>query len=657
MIDTNQQHPEGKEQVDYQAALDYILSFADYERMPRSALVFDLRRMELLLERLGNPQEAARSIHVAGTKGKGSTVAMIASILTCAGYRTGLYASPHLLSFTERIQVDGKPIAEDAFARLVELIKPEVEAVNEFGAFGELTTFEILTALAFAYFKEREADYQVLEVGLGGRLDATNVVKPEVCVITSVSFDHVDVLGDTLSQIATEKAGIIKPGSIVLCSPQSPEAMEVVERVCRERGVRLVRVGSDVTWQQKVFSPEGQSFQLKGITGEYDLYMGVFDGDSSLGFDDFENNSNKFFLYNNTSPTIDDITLGRSVVNTYGNDSSRLSIIFSDPDGESMGNFTVNLTLRDPDGDIFILVDGENEGPNASMPYLSPVDDRSYVFTYDIDPDASFTEGRYQLAFSVRDHWGGTDQIAGGENDLNLTFFYNCIPSPPSKIWPNSTGDTLPLISWWGALDQETPYEELEYSIRIGTTGVDDNVLPWHDTGHSTTYQVTEELGVGVYHIQVRCNDGDFYSDIFSSVMTITSGGNRPPGVPGAINPLYTVSRDPTITWGASTDRDVNDLIEYFISIGTDWHGSDIIKSTPTSVNTIYQLPFMLPHGTYYVQVIATDGHEFSPVREQRMIIFDPLENIAPFPPGSLTPGETRDPYPCIRWEGAADLN
>jgi len=259
--------------VDYQTALDYILRFADYERMPRSALVFDLRRMELLLERLGKPQEAARSIHVAGTKGKGSTVAMIASILTCAGYRTGLYASPHLLSFTERIQVDGKPIAEDAFARLVELIKPEIEAVNEFGAFGELTTFEILTALAFAYFKEKEADYQVLEVGLGGRLDATNVVKPEVCVITSISFDHVDVLGDTLTQIATEKAGIIKPGSIVVCSPQSPEAMEVVERVCRERGVRLVRVGSDVTWQQKAFSPEGQSFQLKGITGEYDLNL------------------------------------------------------------------------------------------------------------------------------------------------------------------------------------------------------------------------------------------------------------------------------------------------------------------------------------------------------------------------------------------------
>ena len=259
--------------MDYQAALDYILSFADYERMPRSALVFDLRRIEMLLERLGNPHRVARSIHVAGTKGKGSTAAMIASILTQAGYRTGLYTSPHLLSIEERIQIDGSPIGEDTFARLVEMMKPEVEAVNESGGFGELTTFELLTALAFAYFKERGVEYQVLETGLGGRLDATNVVKPEVCVITAISFDHTDVLGDTLLQIATEKAGIIKSGSFVISSPQYPEAMKLIERVCRERGVRLVRVDSDVTWQRKAFSPEGQAFQVNGLTDEYQLNL------------------------------------------------------------------------------------------------------------------------------------------------------------------------------------------------------------------------------------------------------------------------------------------------------------------------------------------------------------------------------------------------
>jgi dihydrofolate synthase/folylpolyglutamate synthase len=250
--------------VDYQTALDYILSFADYERMPRSALVFDLRRIGMLLERLGSPQETAKSIHIAGTKGKGSTAAMIASILTQAGYRVGLYTSPHLLSIAERIQVDGRAIDGDAFARLVEVMKPEVEAVNASGALGELTTFELLTALAFAYFKEREVDYQVMEVGLGGRLDATNVVKPEVCVITSISFDHTDVLGDTLAQIATEKAGIIKSGSTVVCSPQAPEAMGVIERVCREREAKLIQVGGEITWRRKGFSPEGQSCQLNG---------------------------------------------------------------------------------------------------------------------------------------------------------------------------------------------------------------------------------------------------------------------------------------------------------------------------------------------------------------------------------------------------------
>ena len=257
--------------MDYQAALDYILSFADYERLSRSALVFDLRRMEMLLERLGSPQDAARSIHVAGTKGKGSTAAMIASILTRAGYRTGLYTSPHLLSFTERIQVDGNPVAEDAFGRLTEALKPEVEAVNRFGTFGELTTFELLTALAFTYFRETGVDYQVLETGLVGRLDANNMVKPEVGVITSISFDHMDVLGDTLTQIATEKAGIIKPGSVVVCSPQFPEAMAVIEKTCQERGARLVRVGSDVTWHRKSFGSEGQSFELTGIKRKYHL--------------------------------------------------------------------------------------------------------------------------------------------------------------------------------------------------------------------------------------------------------------------------------------------------------------------------------------------------------------------------------------------------
>jgi len=258
--------------MDYQSAVDYILSFADYERISRSAVVFDLRRMEMLLDRLGKPQDFAKSVHITGTKGKGSTSAMIASILTTAGYRTGLYTSPHLLSINERIMVDGRNITEEAFAHLTDLMKPEIEAVNSFGQYGRLTTFELLTALGFLYFREVKADYQVLEVGLGGRLDATNIIeKPEVCVITSISYDHMDVLGHTLTQIATEKCGIIKPGCVVVSSPQNPEAMAVIERVCREKNVRLIRVGQDVTWQRQSFSPDGQSLLLSGITGDYDL--------------------------------------------------------------------------------------------------------------------------------------------------------------------------------------------------------------------------------------------------------------------------------------------------------------------------------------------------------------------------------------------------
>ena len=258
-------------QRDYQTALDYVLSFADYERAFRSAVVFDISRIEALLKRLGKPQQAARSVHVAGTKGKGSTSAMIASMLIASGYRTGLYTSPHLHTFTERIQVDGEPIAEEKFAEIVWGLKPEVETVNRFGGLGELTTFEILTALAFVYFKERGVDFQVLETGLGGRLDATNVVKPEICAITSISFDHTEVLGNTLAQIAVEKAGIIKPGSRVVSAPQNPEASAVIERVCQERGASLIKVGQEVAWRRNKISDSGQSFQLKGIRGDYDF--------------------------------------------------------------------------------------------------------------------------------------------------------------------------------------------------------------------------------------------------------------------------------------------------------------------------------------------------------------------------------------------------
>ena len=258
---------------EYRQALDYILSFADYERMSRSAVVFDLGRMEALLDRLGRPHLAARSVHIAGTKGKGSTSAMIASVLTASGYRTGLYTSPHLHTMRERIQIDGRPVGEEDFIALLKRLRPEIEAINRQGTAGELTTFEILTALAFARFQESGVDYQVLETGLGGRLDATNVVEPAVCAITSISLDHTEVLGDTLAKIATEKAGIIKPGGTVVCAAQPPEAEEVIAGACRRKGAVLVSVGRDVAWQAGESSHSGQSFRLRGLRKEYDLFI------------------------------------------------------------------------------------------------------------------------------------------------------------------------------------------------------------------------------------------------------------------------------------------------------------------------------------------------------------------------------------------------
>jgi dihydrofolate synthase/folylpolyglutamate synthase len=259
--------------MDYQESIAYLLRYADYERLPRSGVVWDTQRIERLLEKLGNPQFSARTVHIAGTKGKGSTSAMAASILKEAGYRVGLYTSPHLLSYTERIRVDGEPIPEDTWAGLVEEIRPYVEEVNAEKTYGETTTFELYTAMAFLHYRNVRADYQVIEVGLGGRLDATNVVRPDVCVITSISYDHTEVLGDTLGKIAREKAGIVKPGVPVVAAPQAPEAMEVIERVSRERGARLVRVGSDVTWRAGGFNHKGQSCRVKGLRREYDLHL------------------------------------------------------------------------------------------------------------------------------------------------------------------------------------------------------------------------------------------------------------------------------------------------------------------------------------------------------------------------------------------------
>jgi len=260
--------------VDYQQAIDYLASYTDYEVVPRlahNAANYDLRRVEELLSQLGSPHLKARSVHIAGTNGKGSTAAMIASVLTASGYTTGLYTSPHLHTWRERIRVNGQLISETEMATLVERLKPEIEAVNQEATYGRLTTFELLTALAFTYFAAEGADFQVLEVGMGGKFDATNVISPEVSIITSISLDHTEVLGSSLAEITAEKAGIIKPGSVVVTYPQPDETAQVIEEGCLSAGAQLVRVGSDVTWHNLGFDVNQQRLRVDGRLGSYEV--------------------------------------------------------------------------------------------------------------------------------------------------------------------------------------------------------------------------------------------------------------------------------------------------------------------------------------------------------------------------------------------------
>ncbi len=257
--------------MNYAAALDFLLSRTDYERYPGFTYAnrFDLRRTEDLLQRLGNPHLSAKTVHIAGSKGKGSTSAMIAAGLQAAGYRTGLYTSPHLVTLRERIQVDGKPILKRELESVVSRMRPHVEAVDHEKTYGELSTFELLTAAAFLHFQQQKVDFQVLETGLGGRLDATNVVMPEVCVITSISLDHTDVLGKTLALIAAEKAGIIKPGRPLVSSVRAEEAAQVIRETCRKKGARFISVGSDITWRKLDSNLSGQSLEVQGLKDSY----------------------------------------------------------------------------------------------------------------------------------------------------------------------------------------------------------------------------------------------------------------------------------------------------------------------------------------------------------------------------------------------------
>jgi dihydrofolate synthase / folylpolyglutamate synthase len=225
--------------MNYQQALDYLYSFPDSEaKLPRTPAEFNLPQTAALLAAFGDPQRELRCVVVAGTKGKGSTCVLLEAIARAAGVRTGLWTSPHLHSYRERIQVDRRPIAQAELIAAVEVLPGRLAGFDR-QTYGEPTIFQIGFALALRHFADQRVDLAILEVGLGGRYDSANVVVPLLSVITSISYDHMAILGDTLAKIAFEKAGILKAGVPAITVPQAPEAMEVIARVAGEVGAPL----------------------------------------------------------------------------------------------------------------------------------------------------------------------------------------------------------------------------------------------------------------------------------------------------------------------------------------------------------------------------------------------------------------------------------
>ena len=225
--------------MNYQESLRYI------EETHKFGVRLGLDNIAKLLELLGNPQDKLKIIHVAGTNGKGSTCSFISTILTESGYKVGLYTSPFLETFTERIRVNGINIPEEDVARIVTIIKSKIEQMVSEG-YSYPTEFEIVTAMAFYYYYEQKVDFVALEVGLGGRYDATNVIKnSEVSVITSISLDHIGILGDTVEKIAYEKGGIIKENGTVILYDQSEEVKNVIKQICKEKNATYIEAKFD----------------------------------------------------------------------------------------------------------------------------------------------------------------------------------------------------------------------------------------------------------------------------------------------------------------------------------------------------------------------------------------------------------------------------
>lgn len=258
--------------TEYQQAVEWLFQVRRFG--PERTLEPIIRLAGLL----SDPQNSYRSIHITGTNGKGSTSAMIASILRAAGYHVGLFTSPHLERFTERIVVDGEEIHEEDVVRLAKLIRPLVEKLNAEPQRVHPLFFDIVTAMALKYFEEMKVDFAVLEVGLGGRLDATNIVSPLVSVITNISLEHTQVLGDTVLKIAYEKAGIIKPCSVLITATQDDAVYALFEEKCRSINTEIHRVGGDITFRRLGGDLHSQSFEVNGLKRNYTLKTPLLGG-------------------------------------------------------------------------------------------------------------------------------------------------------------------------------------------------------------------------------------------------------------------------------------------------------------------------------------------------------------------------------------------
>ncbi len=255
--------------MNYEESVRTLLALGRELASPQHARVqkFGLENISTLAEALGNPHRAAPCVHIAGTNGKGSTAAMLDSILRASGLRTGLYTSPHLVRINERIRIDGQDISDGEFAAAWTRVQATIESLLADGKLAAHPTyFECITALAFAAFAARGVKFAIYEAGLGGRLDATNIVQPEVSVITSIDFDHEDYLGHSLEEIASEKAGIIKPGVPVVTTATRPEARAVIAKRCRELNARLVEI--DEAWRVDDVTSDGGCYRATAVSPE-----------------------------------------------------------------------------------------------------------------------------------------------------------------------------------------------------------------------------------------------------------------------------------------------------------------------------------------------------------------------------------------------------